>query len=334
MPESYFDIEKEDQQAILSYAAKKLGRSENILEKDIWLCWVLKTLFEMPNSKPMAFKGGTSLSKVFNVINRFSEDVDITLDYRHFEDFNPFEPGISKTQTKKFSDRLKKHVQAYANDCIVPYLQNALNHLPNGHECEIRIDAIGEKIWISYPSVTEEHDQYLKEEVLLELGGRNVINPNETHTVKPYAAELFNELSFPQSSVVVLSPERTFWEKATLIHVECNRGLRENADRMSRHWYDLVKLYHHSIGKKAMLNKELLKEVVEHKTVFFNANYANYPACLSGEFCLLPQGQGLKTLAEDYKKMLDAEMLYGAIPTIEEVFADIKKISDKINALS
>lgn len=332
MDESYFQIESGEQQAILRSSAEKLGRAEIILEKDIWLCWVLKKLFGMPDAHPMAFKGGTSLSKVFNVINRFSEDVDITLDYRHFEAFDPFATGVSGAKIKRFSQRLKDHVRTYAQEKVVPYLQKELDILTNGAGFAVRLDdASGEKIWVEYPSVIEQSYGYLKEEVLVELGGRNVIDPNETHLVRPYVGDLFPELLFPESRVVVLSPERTFWEKATLIHVECNRGVRETAERLSRHWYDLVKLYRHDSGQRALANRELLAEVVAHKSIFYHASYADYSACLNGGIRLLPDEQGRKLLAVDYQKMLDAEMLYEVPLTIEDIFSDMEKIADKIN---
>ncbi|MDE9447981.1 nucleotidyl transferase AbiEii/AbiGii toxin family protein [Xenorhabdus bovienii] len=218
MADTYFTITPDEQQEILGYAAEQLGRSETILEKDIWVCWVLKTLFSLPDAPPMAFKEGTSLSKVFNVISRFSEDIDITLDYQYLADgFDPFATSQSGNQIKKFTDRLKRHIFHYANDVVIPYIRSELNNLPTAALHSIRIDESGEKIWVSYPAATEQPDEYLKSEVLIELGGRNVIEPNEFHVVKPYVSEVVTDLEFPAGQVVVLSPERTFWEKATLI---------------------------------------------------------------------------------------------------------------------
>ncbi|MBD1226327.1 nucleotidyl transferase AbiEii/AbiGii toxin family protein [Xenorhabdus griffiniae] len=333
MTDSYFAIMPDEQQAILGYAAEQLGRSENVLEKDIWVCWVLKTLFSLTDAPPMAFKGGTSLSKVFNIINRFSEDIDITLDYRHFANgFDPFWGGHSKNKLRKLSEQLKQHVQQYANDIMVPHIRSQLNKLPSAELHSIRIDDSGEKIWMSYPSVTEEIDEYLRSEVLIELGGRNVIDPNELHVVKPYVSDLIPELEFPTGQVIVLSPERTFWEKATLIHVECRRGLRESAARLSRHWYDLVMLARHEVGYKAMCDRTLLEDVIRHKSVFFNASYAGYEECLAGRLLLLPNSEGLSALKADYQNMISAEMIYGIAPSFGELIEVVKQIEYKINA--
>lgn len=121
----------------------------------------------------------------------------------------------------------------------------------------------GEKIWITYPSVVEDTDEYIRSQVLIELGARNVIDSNETHMVSPYIAELTEGFVYPSSEVVVLSPERTFWEKATLIHVECNRGeLRARAERLPRHWYDLVMLAKHPAGRSAIENRQIFSIIL------------------------------------------------------------------------
>ncbi|SMG63919.1 protein containing DUF1814, partial [methanotrophic bacterial endosymbiont of Bathymodiolus sp.] len=118
------------------------------------------------------------------------------------------------------------------------------------------------KIWIKYPSAIENSDEYLPSNILIELGGRNVIDPNEQHIVIPDISSLVTNLTFPSGKVIVLSPERTFWEKATLIHVECNRNkFKENAHRLSRHWYGLQRLANHSSGQSAMNNRILFEEL-------------------------------------------------------------------------
>ncbi len=117
MAEDFLSLDAWEQGDILRTVAARSGRPAVILEKDIWVCWVLRVLFSIPDRHPMAFKGGTSLAKVYGIIDRFSEDVDITLDYRAFnDDFDPFDPAVSKTGIRRFSDRLKAHVERYAHD--------------------------------------------------------------------------------------------------------------------------------------------------------------------------------------------------------------------------
>jgi len=333
MPEQFLHLSVNDRKTILETAATQLGQQAAVLEKDVWVCWALQALFSIPNAHPMAFKGGTSLSKVYRIIDRFSEDLDITLDYEKFKDaFNPFAEDTSKNAIKKFSDRLKAHVHQYAKNVIYPYIESRLQLLPTPEEYSIDISDDGEKIWIHYPSAIEDTDEYLQSSILIELGGRNVINPNEQHTVSPYIAELVTGLELPSGQVNVLSPQRTFWEKATLIHVECNRNkLKANADRLSRHWYDLVMLAQHPLGKAALSNKELLNNVVKHKQVFFSAPYANYDACLANEFRLVPDDTLTTELQRDYKAMTNAGMMYGESLSFDRIMDKIHEIENVIN---
>ena len=126
--ESYFNISTNDQREILQYYSDKLSVRDTILEKDIWLCWVLDVIFNIPNRHPMAFKGGTSLSKVFGAINRFSEDVDITLDYSYFDISGSFSPDMSKTKAKLFSEKLKGAVKEYRNREDIEYFSRYVDN--------------------------------------------------------------------------------------------------------------------------------------------------------------------------------------------------------------
>jgi len=223
-------------------------------------------------------------------------------------------------------------VKTYANEIIVPAIRQALENLPSADHHTVEVDETGEKIWISFPSVTEAHDEYLKSQVLIELGGRNVIDPNERHWISPDVAELTPEVDYPASEVVVLSPERTFWEKATLIHVECHRGqLKASAERLSRHWYDLVMLAQHVSGQAAIHNRELFEEVVRHKQVFFNASHANYEACLEGQLRLLPEAGILGALQADYEEMIRAGMMYQQPPSFDAIVDSIRRLEKEIN---
>ncbi len=333
MPEQFLHLPVSDRKEILQTSATQLGQQATVLEKDVWVCWTLQTLFSMPDAHPMAFKGGTSLSKIYGAIKRFSEDVDVTLDYRAFnEDIDPFAEGVSKNAIKKFSKRLKEYVLQYANDVVVPYIDTQLKALPRPEEFGIEVSEDGEKIRVQYPSAIESGDDYLKSSILIELGGRNVIDTNERHTVIPDISPLVTGLDLPLGEVVVLSPERTFWEKATLIHVECNREeFKVDAHRLSRHWYDLQMLAAHKSGKAAINNRQLFEDVVRHKQVFFNAAYANYEACLANELRLIPDDVAITGLRTDYEKMLGAGMIYGEPPSFDDIISGIREIEREVN---
>ncbi len=334
MADDFLNLSRENRAAILADAAGRIGRSAPILEKDVWVCWTLKQLFTMPGRRPMAFKGGTSLSKVFRAINRFSEDVDVTLDYRGLEvGADPFAEGVSKSRLKKFSDKLKAAVQEHVTNLILPGLQSALSSPLVRSGASVEVNQTGEELRVYYPSALEAQGSYLKSSVLIEFGGRNITEPNEEHRIVSDMAELFPDVAFPTAQVMVLAPERTFWEKATLIHVECNRNLyREGAERLSRHWYDLAMLAKHEIGRKALLNRGLLTDVVKRKKVFFDASYAHYEDCLTGKLRLIPEEAVSASLRADYRQMVTAGMFYGdQLPSFDDILAALTELETAIN---
>jgi len=170
------------------------------------------------------------------------------------------------------------------------------------------------------------------ENVFLEFGGRNVISPNEELPLRPYIAAELPKLQSPEATVRVLVPSRTFWEKATLIHVACNRSdPKLDADRQSRHWHDLAVLADHKIGEASLADRALLEDVVKHKSVFFRASYAKYDACLSGGLRLLPGTLLLEALRADCEKMLANGMFEGEPPTFDSIIARLEKLEKQIN---
>ncbi len=329
MPEAFLQLSPEEQADILQTRATKLGRRAEHLEKDIWICWVLHGLFGMPGRLPMAFKGGTSLSKVYGAIRRFSEDVDITVDYKSLDQsIDPFDPKVSRTARDKYTELLRIKLADHTNNVIRPHFENLLSQFPEKPTGPLKISEDGEQLFIPYPS------RFGKDEsVLLEFGGRNVIVPNEDRHLRPYIAAELRDLKFPEAAVQVLSPCRTFWEKATLIHVACNRAHPKlDADRQSRHWHDVAVLADHEIGKTSIADRQLLADVVKHKNIFFRTSYANYKACLSGGLRLIP-GKALQdALRLDYEKMIADGMFEGEPPSFESIVRRLKALEIEINA--
>ena len=336
MPETFLSLEAGEQRDILNTCADQTGRPAAILEKDIWICWVLQTLFSMPGRLPMVFKGGTSLSKVYGIIDRFSEDVDITLDYRAFgEDHDPFAAGVSNNANKKFSERLRSHVSNHIHETVAPVLTNASKNLATAGRHEIRIGEDGEKVWFTYPSVVENLVDYLKTNVLLEFGGRNAIEPNELHEIVPDIIQQTPHLDYPRATVTVLSPVRTFWEKATLIHVECHRRrLAVSPERLSRHWFDLASLASNETGRAALNDRAVLEDVVRYKTVFFNARYTHYDHCRDGRLRLVPDEDQLAPLKSDYDAMQLAGIISAGAPEFDVLIDDIRNLETKANQLN
>jgi hypothetical protein len=328
--EPFLQLSPEEQAEILQTCAGKLGRRAEHLEKDVWICWVLQGLFTMPGRLPMAFKGGTSLSKVYGAIRRFSEDVDVTVEYKSLDQsIDPFDPNVSRTDRDKYTELLKTKLAEHTKTVIRPHFENLVAQLAEKPPKPIVISDDGEELFIPYPSRFGT-----AESVLLEFGGRNVISPNENHPLRPYIATELPGLQFPEATVSVLVPSRTFWEKATLIHVACNRSdPRLNADRQSRHWHDVAVLSDHKIGRASLADRKLLEDVVKHKNVFFRASYTHYEACLSGGLRLIPETPLLQALRSDYEKMIADGMFDGEPPTFDSIVARLEKLEKQINGM-
>jgi hypothetical protein len=346
MSDDYFNLPADVQKSLLLAAADQLKISEVAIEKDIWVCWVLQQLFVLPIN--MVFKGGTSLSKVYEVIHRFSEDVDITVDYRNFNE--PIDVGAtSRSQIKKISEKLKADLVGCISGTILPFLNEKASQLYEKVKINIEFDE-KETLRLYYPSVlfdfyTDDRGNYyfddageryyasgpesayLRDHILIEFGVRNSTEPHEEHTVKTLLSQLPFEkpLSLPEAKVDVLSVIRTFWEKATLIHVACHRKrLRENPDRQSRHWYDLAMLIQAGLDKRALSQREILESVVKHKKAFFNAPYAHYDDCLNKKFRLIPDEDDEIHLRRDYKNMIDAGMFSQEPVEFQEILNILK----------
>lgn len=329
MTDNFFDLSKKQQTEIIEATSNQLSLSTAVIEKDLWVCWTLEKLFELPIT--MAFKGGTSLSKCYNLIQRFSEDIDITLDYHYFL------PQIdiknqSKSALKRISEQLKQQVIEQVRTTIYPHLYKCLQIQNIQNESTLQINEEGDQIYFYYPSTTK--DKYLKDHVLIEFGGRNSTKPNETIKIETFISSLTNKLNLPSPEISVLSPIRTFWEKATLIHVECHRGrLNLYSNRLSRHWYDLAMLTINKLDDKALNDKVTFGDVMQHKIAFYNASYANYDKCLEGRFKLLPSNEEISALQSDYKLMIDSGMFSIEPISFDKIIKIILELQSKINNL-
>lgn len=353
MSENFFNLSEEEQVALIRQAGDQLDLPDVIIEKDLWVCWLLEKVFSLPMQ--MAFKGGTSLSKVFGLIHRFSEDIDITIDYHNFKPELNLE-ALSKTQLKKVSDALKEELKGYISTTVLPFLQKVMAENFKNKAFEVTLSDDGEQLRIYYPSILKgylllenggsfllenggrliitEKSGYLRDHVLLEFGVRNSAEPCEKHLISTYLSQTVpGDFVLPKPMIDTLSPIRTFWEKATLIHVECHRDrMDKTPERLSRHWYDLYMLNNSWVGEEALSGHEILASVIEHKKAFFNASYANYEDCLAGKFRLIPSEEYLHGLKQDFLKMIDAGMFSKSPSGFEEMIKILRILEWKINS--
>ena len=323
--DEFLKLSPADQQEVINAAAPQLRILPALAEKDVWVCFVLHALFSIPDRRPMVFKGGTSLSKVFNLIERFSEDIDISVNF--LQDYG--EP-ISKTKASKFREEIEVNLQAYKNDLLFPALEE---HVKD-HGVTVEVGDTEWEIHVNYKSVLSSREDYIKTRVKIELSGRNETEPSEKHIVKPYLAGLTTDLIFPAATLETLVAERTFWEKVTLIHAGLHSGEIENTpERMSRHWSDVSVLMRTEIGERAINDQDLCRRVVNHKDAFWRDGKAKYDDCRKKKFRLVPSGDALRVLKTDYEAMLDAGMFFSEKPaTFDEIMKDITTLESRLNA--
>lgn len=331
MSEPFLLAGREERREAYLAASEQTGLPPKIVEKDVWICWTLEVIYGQPDHFPMAFKGGTSLSKVFDVIDRFSEDIDITVT---LPVHNPMEIPGSGSQRKKVTKKVEAALDAHLDSTVVPLLIAGLESYssdPGG--CVSKIDS--ETVVLDYPSCYSKEGGYLTERVKVEFGARNQVTPSESHPVTPYVRKVLTDaFSLPTPMVDVLAGERTFWEKATLAHDECNRAdlSRGSANRISRHWYDLSKLADHEIGVGALGDRGLLEQVVTIKKAFYARSTSDYDECLNGAFRLVPDADGVGALRADYGAMIDAGMFRGEPPDFDSIIDRVQILEGAINA--
>ncbi|MCX6546719.1 MAG: nucleotidyl transferase AbiEii/AbiGii toxin family protein [Acidobacteria bacterium] len=332
----YFTLSAQDRSDLLDWGNREYGISREAIEKDVWICWALDVLFRVPGAFPMAFKGGTSLSKVFDAIRRVSEDVDVSVDFRSLGNVPEGPADLNRNQSDRLRRQLERSLQAYTSETVLPWIKREADRQFGAGVLRISLDDSGEKLTVRFPSVISDPSGYLRPELLLEFGGRNTTDPKDIHAISPYLAAASKGIRFPVAKVAVLSPMRTFWEKATLIHVECQKSearTEGKGERMSRHWSDLAVLADHKIGAAAIPDRPMAESVVRHKSVFFRDKDADYDACISGGLVLIPPAHRRRDLEVDFRRMSDAGMFYGTNPNFVQIMDRLTGLQEEINSI-
>jgi hypothetical protein len=337
-------IPASDRSDLFTAAARRRGLTPSIIEKDFWVCWTLKRLFTLPNPPAgLLFKGGTSLSKVFGIIERFSEDVDLSFDRAGLGFGGESDPLNAKSGKKRKHglEALTETCKRVIQDQLLPQLSEsfsgALGEPPSavwGLELA-EDDPDGQTLLFHYPAEEgarhADNPAYIRSAVRLEIGARSDHWPAIEATITSYAAEDFPEV-FKEGGckVHVLAAERTFWEKATVLHMWHHAPAEKKfRDRQSRHYYDVVRLYEHELGKAAIKDIALLLKVAKHKEVFFPAAWARYAEAKPGTLRLVPPDARLPELAQDYRMM--QEMIFGKAPDFERLLKVLREIETMIN---
>lgn len=335
--DNFLLLKDADKKVYFGVVTHEFGISPQLVEKDFWVCWILKTLFSLPASgSHLTFKGGTSLSKCYNVIKRFSEDVDVSIERTFLTNKESIEPDKKQgtKENQRRLGRLKQLCQEKIANGIIPELEKKISSaLSDIGKWEIKLDPDdpdNQTILFTYPSVIDNgKGSYVQPVVKIELGARSDHWPVEVMSIKPYVSNAPGKVPIKGAQVRVLGAERTFWEKATILHA-INNGSKLRA-RMSRHYYDVGEMVGSSIYRKAIENIDLLIKVAEHKALFFKDTKARYDLAKPGTLRLMPLDEHLVQLNDDYRQM--QEMFFEDSPSFESILKKLKKAEEEINRI-
>lgn len=298
-----------------------------VVEKDFWVSWVLHKIFsDATLSTSLCFKGGTSLSKGFGLIERFSEDIDLILAKECI--LPKDEPLEQKSKSKqiKFNDELNQKARDYINGSLKDALRSALQPI-----CSVESDEHdGHVLLVHFPR-SYKH-AYIRHEIKLEIGPLALWNPQEKTRLHSFVATAFPELQLHEPYVPTIKPERTFWEKITILHLEHYRPETSTIPtRYSRHYYDVYKIAQSNIKQIALAQLPLLDEVAQFKKQFYARSWARYDEARAGSIRLLPAPHSDEILRKDYMNM--KQMIFGDYPQWDNILQLIEKLENEINCL-
>lgn len=321
-----------DKQIAYNQIWEKTNLPAFAVEKDWWVVQTLAILFEMGIGKHLVFKGGTSLSKAWDVIERFSEDIDLAVDRSFFE----FEGELGKKQRTK----LRKTANSYVVEVLYPELTKAFEDKGlTGVKIELEeiVSSDQDPIIISvyYPNVIETPG-YIQPRVQIEIGCRSLREPFENRPILSLLDETYPNVEFSQEHVQIPSvlPERTFLEKVFLLHEEFQRPKEKiRTDRLSRHLYDIYQLSKNDYANKALENKDLYKTIVKHRYSFTRLGGVDYNLHQPQTIDFIPPEELLPAWEADYKTMQE-QMIHGDSPNFTELMISLTVLREKINLLS
>lgn len=327
----WFSLTEQTQKNIFSETAKAIGLPDAAVEKDWWVVHTLSAVFATEIGPHTVFKGGTSLSKAWNLIERFSEDIDLALDRK----FLGFEQEMSITQVKK----LRKKSYEYISAVLFPALLTQFETMGLALKMEIETVKDTDKdpliIQVEYPSVVEPTD-YILPRVLIEIGSRSLKEPFSLKTFSSFVGEVYAGRSFADTPIAIpcVNPERTFLEKIFLLHEEFQKPSEKiRANRMSRHLYDLGKLMNSPYAEVAFADDlQLFNTIVAHRqlmTPLRGIDYANHRPALIDP---LPPLAVLPIWQKDYQSMQES-MIFGESLPFDKLMEELSNLKERINLI-
>jgi len=333
MNTNWLKLSRERRIEILNQATELTGLPAIAIEKDWWVSLCLHASFSLPYSDHMVFKGGTSLSKAWNLIERFSEDIDLAMDRKFFG----FYGELSKTQIRK----LRKKSCEFISTNFLKDLTKNLTNWKAIEECEVFAHPVTESdkdpqvIEINYNSVLD-NSEYLPQRVLIEISSRSLMEPAEKREINSILSVNFPKLDFASNAYLIPSvlPERTFLEKIFLLHEEFSQEAQKiRVDRLSRHFYDLERLMDTQYGITALQDLGLYKNIISHREKFNPLRGLDYNNHTPVKIKIIPPNIILKEYRSDYSTMAKF-MIYGEALTFDRLIKRIFELQSRINEIS
>lgn len=333
----------ETRESLFATTALRIGTTAQNTEKDFWVCWTLDALFNGREGGPrLLFKGGTSLSKGFGLIRRFSEDVDVTVfrdDLGHDYSFEQLQ-GMSRKKRDRALDDIKAACEQYINGDLQDRLKAVAADLagrtaiPDGQLIVEPNPDDSQSLLIRYPTATPDH-AYVEKVIKIESGAKSALDPNSVQPIVPYCSEDLPDLDLTVPNVTVVDAARTFWDKVVILHgrrrwFEIRGNLLGGGHRVSRHYYDVHELMSSDLGKRAARDLKLGADCVAHARMFFNRPAFDLESAHPPTFMLTPEGDMYDELRRDYAAM--SGMIFGDAPPFEAIIESVVDLEQAINA--
>jgi len=329
--------------------AGRMGTAVQYVEKDFWVCWTLDVLFHgLRESAPrLLFKGGTSLSKGFGLIDRFSEDIDVTVFRSDLGQAATAEhlEALSGKQRRAKLDSIKAACQVFIQGPLCDDLRAAARELASATgmpENSYRIELDGDdrdqqSLLFWYPTATTAAGEYVRSAVKIEGGAKSALEPNVPTTVKPYVNDDLAGVDLRVHGITTVEAGRTFWDKVIILHGvrrwHDNRGeLRQGGQRVSRHYYDVFRLLRSDTARRAVTNLDLAIDCARHARMFFDSRDLDLIHAMPGTFALVPSRSMREALRRDYDAM--APMVLGAVPPFDDVISSVAALEKQLNTAS
>lgn len=330
--DAFLKLSREDQRLYCEQAQSRLNLPPASIEKDFWVCWTLRELFNLPGwGEHLSFKGGTSLAKAWKLIERFSEDIDVVID-REFLGFGG--ETLSNNRRKKLIKACSERIHHELCPTLTAHFKAVLPAAAQWSlmPADAQEDPDQQTLIFKYPGALTGTATYMRPDVKIEMGARSDTEPSEIPTLTPYLCDAFPEqLGNGAFAIKTVAARRTFWDKAMLLHEETYRPTDKPRKRpLARHYYDLWCLIQKGVAAQALADVGLFERVAAHRQQFFGWTWMDYGTFRPGALRVQPLAEQLPTWRADYREM-KKEMFFGDVPDFDELLRVVREFEKHFN---